>query len=283
MPLRTPAARLTVPLASMLTALITGALAAALPARAQPSSQAPSGATPAPAGPRAASDYDPRDIAGFACLISPDLVADPARLDRVLLHLGADLDEIAHLVPAPALAALRQTTIWVELQGAQNEGMSGRGLCCHWSEDWVVAHAMPAAKAGGVEIVNADDYLAWRTTQPYMLLHELAHAYHRMLGAETPEILSAYRHAIDAGLYDRLDRNSVALGEKVRAYAATNANEYFAEVSEAYLALNDFAPYTRAQLATLDPEGLAMAETLWNLPAAEIARRMTETGLVTPP
>ena len=135
----------------------------------------------------------------------------------------------------------------------------------------------------GVEVVNAEDYVAWQTTQPYMLLHELAHAYHRMLGAETEEIVRAYKAAMDAGIYDEVDRNSVALGEKVRAYAATNTHEYFAEVSEAYLALNDFAPYTRKQLAAMDPDGLAMAEALWGLDAGEIAARMTETGLVDPP
>lgn len=259
--------------------------AAPAPASAAPASQTP--ASPAsgvaPAG-EAVPGYERQEIAGFTCQVNAAFRAsEPELLDRVLLHLDADLDEINHLVPAPALAALHRTTIWVELQGVKTDGMSGRGLCCHWSEDWVVAHGMPAAKAGGVEIVNAQDYLAWRTTQPYMLLHELAHSYHRMLGAEMPEIADAYTHAMDAGLYERIDRNSVALGDKVQAYAATNANEYFAEISEAYLALNDFAPYTRAQLAALDPRGLAMAEKVWGLSADEIAKRMTETGLVSPP
>ena len=229
-------------------------------------------------------DYQQRSLAGFTLMVSRGFIADdPALLARVMLHLEADLDEITHLVPAPALAALRRTTIWVELQGLTTDGMSGRGLCCHWSAEWVTAHGMPAEKAGGVEIVNAGDYAAWHTTQPYMLLHELAHAYHRMLGAETPEVVDAYKAAMDAGLYAAVDRNSAAPGEKVRAYAATNHHEYFAEVSEAYLALNDFAPYTRSQLAAVDPPGLSMAATLWNLAAEDIAARMTAAGLVDPP
>jgi hypothetical protein len=251
-------------------------------------------AGPAPTAGEAATDlagtdtpdsvYEQRSLAGFTLMVNRGFITDdPALLARVMLHLEADLDEITHLVPAPSLAALRQTTIWVELQGLATDGMSGRGLCCHWSAEWVTSHGMPAEKAGGVEIVNAEDYVRWHTTQPYMLLHELAHAYHRMLGAETPEIVDAYKAAMEAGIYAEVDRNSAVPGEKVRAYAATNHHEYFAEVSEAYLALNDFAPYTRSQLGAMDPRGLSMAETLWNLAAGDIAARMTATGLVDPP
>lgn len=230
------------------------------------------------------SIYEARELAGFPLMVSREFATnDPELLARVLLHLEADLDEVAHLVPGPALAALRRTTVWVERQGASNEGMSGRGMCCHWSAEWLASNGLPREKAGGVEIVNPGDFLDWRRNQPYMTLHELAHAYHRMLGVETPEIVRAYRAAMDAGLYDAIDRNTVPLGESVKAYAATNPQEYFAEVSEAYLALNDFAPYTRAQLASLDPAGLAMAETLWSLTAEQIAARIAQTGLVERP
>jgi hypothetical protein len=34
--------------------------------------------------------------------------------------------------------------------------------------------------------------------------------------------------------------------------------------------LNDFYPYTRRQLAALDPEGLKLMERVWNLSASEI-------------
>lgn len=249
--------------------------------------------TPAPEAPAATSaveaspdesvlaQYEHREMLGFALMVNRGFIdTEPAMLDRVLLQLEADLDEITHILPEPALAAVRRTTIWVELQGAKNGGMSGRGMCCHWSADWLESVGLPREKAGGVEIVNAEDFLAWRRTQPYMLLHELAHAYHRMIGPDLPEIMEPYKAAIEAGLYDEVGRNSVPTDDTVKAYAATNHHEYFAELSEAYFALNDFVPYTRSQLAALDPIGLAMVEKLWNLSAAEIETHIEEAGML---
>ena len=227
-----------------------------------------------------AARYESRELLGFALMVSREFVAErPGLLDRVLLQLEADLDEVVHLLPEAALAAVRRTTIWVELQGATNGGMSGRGMCCHWSADWLESVGLPREKAGGVEILNPDDFLEWRRTQPYMVLHELAHAYHRMIGPDLPEIVGAYEAAMAAGLYDEVARNSVEGGRTVRAYAATNHHEYFAELSEAYFALNDFAPYTRTQLAAADPSGLAMVERLWKLSEDEIAERIEAAGM----
>lgn len=225
--------------------------------------------------------YERRELAGFPLMVSREFATeDPELLERVLLQLEADLDEVCAVVPGPALAALRRTTVWVELQGAVVEGgMSGRGMCCHWSADWLASAGLPREKAGGVEIVNAADFLEWRRSQPYMTLHELAHAYHRMLGADLPEIVETYGAAMEAGIYEGVGRNSVPAGETVRAYAATNHFEYFAELSEAYFALNDFVPYTRSQLAAMDPAGLAMVERLWSLPAEEIADKMKAAGV----
>lgn len=260
----------------ILCGLLTAAAHAQTPPPAAPSPDArPAERAEAPA-PSLDSLYERRQLCGFPLMISREFGDEQAELlDRVLLQLEADLDEISLIVPGAALGALRRTTIWIELQGAVIEGgMSGRGMCCHWSADWLESAGLPREKAGGVEIVNPRDFLEWRRTQPYMTLHELAHAYHRMLGPDLPEILAPFRLAEEAGLYERVGRNSVGVDEKVRAYAITNHHEYFAELSEAYLALNDFEPYTRAQLEKLDPAGFAMAHTLWNLSPDEIAERI---------
>lgn len=225
--------------------------------------------------------YESRELLGFGLMVSREFVAErPALLDRVLLQLEADLDEVVHLLPEAALAAVRRTTIWIELRGATNGGMSGRGMCCHWSADWLESVGLPREKAGGVEILNPDDFVEWRRTQPYMVLHELAHAYHRMIGPDLPELVGAYEGAMEAGLYDEVARNSVEGDTTVRAYAATNHHEYFAELTEAYFALNDFAPYTRKQLAAVDPAGLAMVERLWTMSADEIAERVAAAGMM---
>ncbi len=227
---------------------------------------------PVPAAIPIATAYDSREIAGFPIKIHRDFIAqNPALLDRVLLQLHADLDEIAHLVPEPAAQALRSVTVWVELQGSRELGHGGHGLCCHWSPGWLAEHHIVPEKVGGIELVNPDDYLTWRRDQPYMLFHEFAHAYHWRIGTHDDEIEKTYDAGMEKHLYDAVPRNSLPLGQRTKAYAATNDHEYFAELSEAYFAVNDFYPYTRAQLRAHDPEGFALIERLWNLNAAEIA------------
>jgi Mlc titration factor MtfA (ptsG expression regulator) len=55
-------------------------------------------------------------------------------------------------------------------------------------------------------------------------------------------------------------------GEEIteeRAYAMSNAKEYFAESSEAYFGRNDFYPFTRAELKEHDPQMYDLLERLW--------------------
>jgi hypothetical protein len=229
-----------------------------------------------PGKPHAAT-YDTREIAGVRVRVNTEFEQkQPELLGRVLVQLQADLDEMLHMVPAPAADVLRAVPIWVELQGYRGMGHGGRGLCCHWSPSWLVSNGLPAEKAGGVEVINAQDFLTWRRDQPYMLFHEFAHAYQWRLGREDGEIERVYRSAMAKKLYDAVERNTEPEGKLVRAYAATNSHEYFAELSEAYFAVNDFAPYTRAQLAAHDPDGMAMVERLWNLSPTEIAAAYAE-------
>lgn len=218
------------------------------------------------------ANYETRTLAGFTLKVNKEFIASaPELLDRTLLHLHADLDQIVNFLPKPACDALRGVTIWVERRGSTAMGRGGRGMCCHWSPAWLATNGLLTEKAGGVEIINADDFLTWRRDQPYMTFHELAHAFHWRLAKLDPEIEAAFQHAKDAKRYDEVARNSLPTGKTERAYAITNSHEYFAELSEAYFALNDFYPYTRRQLADLDPEGLKLMERVWKLSASEIA------------
>jgi hypothetical protein len=211
-------------------------------------------------------NYEARTVLGFEVRIHRDLIEkDPALLERVMRHLAADLDEVVHLVPPPALAVVRDTTIWIEHQGYGTADRGGRGMCCHWSPVWLRAHGLLVEKAGGVEIINPSDFVSWRTDQPYMLLHELAHALHWRLPGLNGEIDQAWRAAKEAGFYEDIVRNTLPLDRPLAAYAITNSHEYFAELSEAYLALNDFYPFSRRQLIDHDPAGHALMKRIWNL------------------
>jgi len=47
--------------------------------------------------------------------------------------------------------------------------------------------------------------------------------------------------------------------------ALTDAQEYFAELSEAYLRTNDFYPLNRQKLLEFDPEGFELVRQVWEM------------------
>jgi hypothetical protein len=64
--------------------------------------------------------------------------------------------------------------------------------------------------------------------------------------------------------------------EKRRAYALTNAKEYFAELSESYFGTNDFFPFHRGELQVHDPEMAAILAKVWRMPDLGGAERRVE-------
>jgi Mlc titration factor MtfA (ptsG expression regulator) len=50
-----------------------------------------------------------------------------------------------------------------------------------------------------------------------------------------------------------------------KAYAMTNAAEYFAETTEAYFGTNDFFPYTNAELKKHDPFMHELLGKIWGV------------------
>ena len=126
---------------------------------------------------------------------------------------------------------------------------------------WLRDNQMNPAKAKGVELANAKNFLTWTRDQPWMVLHELAHAYHdRVLRFDHPEIRKAYDNAKAEGRYESVLRIS---GVKERHYALTDPMEYFAEGTEAFLGTNDFYPFVRAELRQHDPTLYRLLEEIW--------------------
>lgn len=203
------------------------------------------------------SAYAPRKIAGFTVLIHHEVLKHPADAKEALRELEGQARQIVHVVPAEALAHLRRVRIWLEWENKPNGAAE-----YHPSAEWLREHGYNPEKAGGIEINNARNFVRWsRGEQPWMLLHEMAHAYHhQVLGYDNRAVRIAYRHALQRGLYEQVD---YIRGGKQRAYALTNEQEYFAELSEAYFGKNDFYPFTREQLAGYDPIGYRMLRMAW--------------------
>ena len=206
--------------------------------------------------------YEVRDIRGWNVLAHGGLLAGhPELADRTLTLLTQQLDQVVRAVPAGAVGALRKVRIWVEEVEQHHPCMA-----YHPDAGWLRDRGMNPEKARGVEIADARNFLAWTADQPWMVLHELAHGYlDRALegGFGNAEIRAAYDRALEAGPCDSVLRIG---GEDERAYATTNAMEYFAEASEAYFGTNDFYPFVRAELRRHDPEMYALLEKLWRRP-----------------
>jgi hypothetical protein len=201
--------------------------------------------------------YEDKQIEGFAVRVSPEWERDPELRQRCLDILSESLRQLARIVPAPAWGKLKQVPIWLDYE--EVHFINGAYLP---SRLWLIAHGMDPERAKSVLFTrNLANLIGG---QPNLVLHELAHAYHDLVLTERdPAIVAAYERAQASGLYDSVERND---GTRGRAYALTNAREFFAELSEAYFGRNDFFPYTREQLQTFDPESFKVVAEAWNCP-----------------
>lgn len=182
----------------------------------------------------------------------------PAKWGQVRRELESQFYQISRAVPAAALVKLRKVPLWVNEKSPET-------VCAayHPGAEWLKEHKMNPAMAKGVEIGNVDNFLAWTHQQPWMVLHEMAHAYHDQFlpeGFGNPDLKAAHAAAVAAKRYEK---TLVWSGERVSHYGNNNPMEFFAEASEAYFGTNDFYPFVRAELRDYDPETFALVERLW--------------------
>lgn len=203
--------------------------------------------------------YRVRRIEGWDVLVNERLLESrPELAGKTLELLQFQLFQIVRRLRPEAVAKLRKVRIWVEHNEPHHPCMA-----YHPDSGWLREHGMNPDKARCVEIANAENFLKWTLDQPWMVLHELAHAYHHQSladGFANPAIKAAFERAKSAGLYDSVLRMG---GVKARAYALTNPQEFFAEASEAYLGTNDFYPFVRPELRTHDPATHDLLKKLW--------------------
>jgi hypothetical protein len=175
--------------------------------------------------------------------------------------LQAQLEEIIRVVPAKAVTELQKVTLWFN---PEYPNIPPRAEY-HPGADWLKDNGRDPTMVKGVEFTNVRLFEAETRRMPNFALHELAHAYHdQVLGFEHEEIEAAYQKAKAAGLYERVQRQDSAGKRRLdRAYALTNAKEYFAETTEAFFSKNDFFPFNREDLQTYDPTVFRLLAKLW--------------------
>lgn len=209
------------------------------------------------------SEYTVRTVGDFTVYVSPAAMSDKQGVYAALGLLDTKLSEVKRVVPGKAYEHLTKVKIWIERNNPGN-----RGAVYHPSAKWLEDNHYNTDKEKSVEIGNILNFVDWATrTQPMMVLHELAHAYHhQVVGYGNKTIKDAYEKAKSDGIYEKV--NFVSGGEK-KAYAMNNAMEYFAESSEAYFGVNDYFPFDRWQLVRHDRPMYEALVTAWGLPRGQ--------------
>lgn len=199
-------------------------------------------------------------IEGWTVRAESALVAS-AQWPSVRREIESQLYRIARVVPDGPLGKLRQVTIWAKLDDPVT-------TCAayHPAAEWLREHKADVRMAKGVEIGNAANFVSWTYEQPWMLLHELAHAYHdRFLpkGFENDDLMAGFEAAVKSKKYESVRHWN---GSEACHYALTNPMEFFAESTEAYFGQNDFFPFVNAELKTFDPAAYTLLARLWGPP-----------------
>ena len=202
-----------------------------------------------------------RNIEGWTVRVDDRLLeaaSDAALGARALRFLEAKLVEIKVVVPAERVKDLQAVAIVLDL----NCGKLG-SMQYHPDAGWLIANGYPTDLAKCVHLPRAADVVTRRNIneQPWVILHELAHAYHdQKLGFDEPRIQAAYERFKQSG---RGDAALLYNGKRVKHYGLTNHKEFFAEMTEAFFGVNDFFPFNRAELQEVEPELFQLLTEIW--------------------
>lgn len=207
-----------------------------------------------------------RMIEGWTVQINSKLLEkDKATTERAIVLLTDQLKTIKRDVPLAAVTKLQKVTLWfsTEYKGVRPTAEY------HPGAQWLRDNGRDPIMVHGVEFTNVANFEREVERMPLFVLHELAHSYHdQILGFNNKQVEAAYQHAKASGKYDLVQR---WLGTKFadkpeKAYAMNNAQEYFAEGTEAFFGRNDFFPFTRDELKQTDMELFLLLNLVWNQP-----------------
>ena len=187
------------------------------------------------------------------------LKGDAAPLgERTLKVLNAKLVAITLIVPEEPLAKLRAVTIELDLDYG---GLSP--MQYHNDAGWLKDNGYNENLAKCVHIPIAEHLLSRydNLRMPWVILHELSHAYHdQVLGFDEPRVKAAWKKFCDSGKYKSV---LTSPGHMREHYGLTNQMEFFSEMTEAYFGSNDFYPFVAGELKRDEPEIYALMSEIW--------------------
>ena len=205
-----------------------------------------------------------RELEGWTIRVDDRLLgdaSDAALGAKAIRFLEAKLVEIKAVVPEERVKDLQAVTIVLDL----NCGKLG-SMQYHPNAGWLKANGFPTDLAKCVHLPRAADVATRRNIneQPWVILHELAHAFHdQRLDFDEPRIKAAHAKFKESG---HGDAALLYNGKRVRHYGLTNQMEFFAEMTESFFGVNDFFPFNRAELQEAEPELFQLLTEIWISP-----------------
>lgn len=185
---------------------------------------------------------------------------EPSDTKQMLGLLEEQLNRVVAAVPRKALTELRKVPIWIN---PKYDGVRPTAEY-HPGADWLRDNGRDPSMAKAIEITTVSIFAFENRRMPYLMLHELAHAYHdRVLGFGQPAVLAAFNQARISGSYESVQRFTGNSMITDRAYAISNHKEYFAESTEAYFGKNDFFPFNRTELKSHDIQMHNLLREIW--------------------
>jgi hypothetical protein len=206
--------------------------------------------------------YQHQSIESFDVYIALDALSNHEKETQEAIHLlSFKLKEINKLGLKQAI-----TDSFHAVKIFMDWNTSWSAMVYHPSKDWLVDNGYIPEKEKSIEISNIKNFLDWtKLNQPFMVLHELAHAYHhRVLDFDYQPIIDAFEHAMNHSIYDSVSFHSGDGDYTLKeSYATSNKMEYFAELTEAYLGQNDYFPFNREDLKRHDPKAYKLLTQIW--------------------
>ncbi len=178
--------------------------------------------------------------------------------ERALKVLHARLVAIALVAREPELAKLQAVTIQLDRDYGDLHTMQ-----YHPSAGWLKGKGYAETLAKCVHVPSAERFLSPFDLHrmPWVILHELAHAYHdQVLGYDEPRLLAAWQKFRDGAKYRSVLTSYGAMREH---YGVNNVKEFFAEMTESYLGSNDFFPFVAGDLKQAEPEVFGLLAEIW--------------------
>ncbi len=203
------------------------------------------------------------NLLGWRVRLNDKLWKHSPKLTRVFLNLMfGQLKKVVDAVPNKALIELQKVPIWINPPYENSRPKAEY----HVSPDWLKNNGRDPDMAKSIEVTNVENFSFEVVRMPYLMLHELSHAYHdRVLDFRHPGIRTRFQAAKDSGSYENVKRFTGRTIVEDSAYALSNEREYFAESSEAYFGKNDFFPFDRKQLLQHDKAMHDLLESLWGI------------------